>query len=272
MPTFYDVITEAVKDITENGYDSRARVQNWMRKIRAAANKALPSEKKVKDSVRRSLQTTFKKLVEDEQLLKRHPGVSKFTLQKIKPSLHAELERRIAASADLIKMNREAAIEKTMQRFSGWCVSVPPGGTKAADKPKVKKDVKKALSTLPFEERRVLIDQGHKLNATLSEMVAANAGAIAGKWHSHYKQAGYKFRPDHKDRDDRVYAIRNTWAQQKGLITKGAGYTDEMTQPGEEPMCRCYMEYIYAIRDMPDKMMTPKGKAELERVRALMRG
>src|SRR5207247_2394734 len=105
-------------------------------------------------------------------------------IDQIKPALHAELERRIMASADLIKLNRKAAIEKTVQRFSGWATSVPPGGTRATDKKKEKDSIKKSLKSLPFEERRVIIDQSHKFVANLNEIVAKDGGAIAGRWHS----------------------------------------------------------------------------------------
>jgi len=40
-----------------------------------------------------------------------------------------------------------------------------------------------------------------------------------------------------------------------------AGYLDEITQPGEEPFCRCFVRYIYNIRNLPDDMLTQKGKS-----------
>jgi hypothetical protein len=48
-----------------------------------------------------------------------------------------------------------------------------------------------------------------------------------------------------------------------GLMNKGAGYTDEMTKPGEEVFCRCAMQFVYALRDLPPEMLTHKGETAL---------
>ena len=78
-------------------------------------------------------------------------------------------------------------IEKTMRRFQGWSTSIPPGGVSAEKKADVKKDVRKSLKQLPYEERRVIVDQGHKLVASISEIIASDGGAIAGRWRSQYR-------------------------------------------------------------------------------------
>jgi hypothetical protein len=89
-----------------------------------------------------------------------------------------------------------------------------------------------------FDERRVLVDQGHKLISAINRTVAEEGNAIAGTWHSHWRQAGYDYREDHKERDDHVYAIRGNWAIKDGLMKVGpAGYSDEITQAAEEPFC-----------------------------------
>ena len=195
-------------------------------------------------------------------------GVERFTIERIKPSLRAELDRRILASASLIRLNRDAAIEKTIQRFQGWATSIPKGGSGAVAKRETKDDIRKSLAQLPFEERRVLIDQGHKLTSSISEILATDGGAIAGVWRSHWRQSGYDYRVDHKDRDEKVYTVRDNWAMQAGLMKVGrAGYTDDITKPGEEVFCRCYYSYLYHLRDLPASMLTAKGRAQLERVR-----
>jgi len=42
-----------------------------------------------------------------------------------------------------------------------------------------------------------------------------------------------------------------------------AGYTDEITTPGEEVFCRCFYRWIYNLRDLPKDMLTIKGKEQL---------
>lgn len=268
MASFYEVLTEAINDIVEHGFDDLKRVEDWLDKIRKAAKETMISDRFLEELLKRKFGSIFNRQVEQEAILKVFPGVSKFTLENVKPKLRDELDRRIMNSATLIKLNRDASIERTLQRFQGWATSIPAGGTKVADKNDVKANVKKALAQLPFEERRVIIDQGHKFTSELSSILAEDANAIAGVWHSHWKQSGYDYRKDHKERDEKVYAIRDNWAIKKGLMNKGAGYTDEMTKPGEEVYCRCFMKYIFNVRDLPKEMLTKKGAEELEAVRA----
>ncbi|HEY0181248.1 MAG TPA: hypothetical protein VGC09_00435 [Rhodopila sp.] len=265
---FYRVITEAVADIALHGYDAQWRIEMWIERIRSAAVACLTPFDVLDRELRASLGQVYARMVERGLLLTQHPGVSAYTLDRIKPKLRVELDRRIMASAGLIKLNRSASIERTIQRFSGWATSIPPGGSDVVEKVETKQTIRKALAQLPYEERRVAIDQGHKLAATLSSIVANENGALAGIWHSHFRQSGYKFRPDHKHRDGKVYAIRGNWAIDKGLMKKGpVGYLDEITQCGEEVFCRCWMTWVYGLRDLPADMLTGKGAAELERVR-----
>lgn len=163
-------------------------------------------------------------------------------------------------------------LQKVEQRFSGWASSVPEGGSKAVSLSEVKESVGKPLKQLPFEERRVMIDQGAKFASTLNDIIANDNGAIAAVWHSHWRRAGYNYRKDHKERDMHVYTIRGNWALEKGLMKPNdAGYTDRITQPAEEPFCQCNYQYIYNLRDLPEEMLTQKGRDELARVRALIK-
>lgn len=270
--SFYDVLTEAVRDLSENGFDSVERVAYWQLRLKEAAERSMGSVHTMEQQLRDGLALVYKRLVENGGALKMHPGVARFTLEKLQPILRAELNRRILASADLIKLNRQQAIAKTLQRFSGWASSVPAGGSDTVDKVEEKTRVRKALASLPFEERRVLIDQGHKLAASINAVIAQGGQAIALKWRSNWRQLGYDYRKDHKDRDGQIYLLRGNWATKAGLVKQGeAGYYDEITAVGEEPFCRCHAVYIYNIRDLPEEMLTPKGKEELERVRAAMK-
>jgi hypothetical protein len=267
---FQRVLTEAVADISANGYDSAARLEDWLLRLRIAAERDGVSDADVADALKRTLGTTYKRLV-DNGGLERSAGVSRFTIERVRPELRAELDRRILASANLIKLNREQMVDKTLQRFSGWATSVPPGGSRAVDRREVKKAVRKALASEPFEVRRVTIDQGHKLAANLNQVVAEGNGAIAIEWKSRWREAGYNYRKDHKERDGHVYALRGNWALEKGLMKPGPdGYYDQITSVGEEPFCRCSGVYLFSLRDLPADMVTAKGRAEMERVRGLI--
>ncbi|TKI02731.1 hypothetical protein [Martelella alba] len=264
--TFYEIITQAIAEFSRRGYRSDAELQAWVAKIRQAANEVLVPERVLNETLRRSMISVYRKQIENRSILKNHRGIDRFTLQRVQPTLRAELDRRIMASADLIKLNRQAAVNRTIQRFSGWATSIPEGGSLAINKNDVKEDLRKSLAQLPFVERRVAIDQGHKFVSSLNGILATNGGALAAIWHSHYHQPGYDYRIPHKKRDSLVYTIRGNWAIAKGLMKVGpAGYTDKITQPGEEVYCRCYYTYLYNLRDLPDDMLTAKGRAAIGR-------
>lgn len=258
--SFHALLTEAVADLSEHGYVSREQLDTWIGILRNAAERELGTEEAVNDAVRIAMDAIFRRLVDNVRVVQYVPSVSRYTLAMIKPQLRAELDRRILAAADLIKLHRREAIETTLRRFSGWSTSIPVGGEGAINKRQVKVHVTKGLKQYDFERRRVNIDQGHKLVANIAEIVAKGNGAIAGEWHSHWRQAGYNYREDHKERDLHVYAVRDSWAVKEGLINKGAGYTDDMTAPGQEPFCRCYVRWITSLRRVPDAMLTRKGQ------------
>lgn len=267
--TFYEILTEAVNDMLANGYDSVERVAYWQQKLAEAVDQILMSGAEIEQLLRDTLAQAYHRDIEQGQILTRHPGVSRFTLDMIKPELRAELDRRIMAARDLIKLNKVQAQEQTQRRFAGWATSIPAGGTKQADRREEKKRIKKAIGQLPFEQRRVLIDQGAKLNAAISEVIANGGGAIAGEWRSHWKQRGYNYRVDHKERDKKIYLVRDSWAHKAGLVKPGpAGYTDDITRPAEEVFCRCWYVWLYSLGALPEDMLTAKGKAALAAGRA----
>lgn len=256
--TFFEVLTAAINDFIEHGFDSEKRLERWVAELRSAAIRSLKPESQLKIDIERALEATFHRLVNKASVLQKHPTVSRFDLQRIKPKLRAELDRRIMASANLIKLNRAESIDKTLRRFQGWATSIPIGGSKTQDRVKEKQHIKKELYKSHFEERRVIIDQNHKLTAAINDIVATDNGAIAAEWNSHWRQPHYDYREPHKKIDEKVYLIRGSWADRDGLV-KGK-YTDSIDQPGELPFCRCYYRYIYSLRKVPEDMVTAKGK------------
>ena len=266
--TFYEMITAAVKEFEQRGYVSDQELAVWITRLRNAANDKLTPQSEVSEILARSLGAIYRKEVDAGGILRRHVGVSRVTLNKVRPQLHNELQRRITASANLIKLNREQAVEKTLSRFSGWATSIPAGGSKVVETKDVKEHIGKPLRQQQFEERRVAIDQGHKMVSALNDIVAVDGGAIAAIWHSPWRRPGYDYRVDHKERDEKCYLIRGSWAQAKGLVKAGdAGYTDQITQPAEEVYCSCHYQYVYNLRDLPANMLTEKGRKMLEAVK-----
>lgn len=265
MPTFSEVLTAAVSDFALNGYDSEMRLEHWMAEIRAAARRDLVPEEQVARELQRTLGAVYQREVERGGLLRANPAIGRFTFDRVKPKLRDELSRRTLASASLIRLNREAKVEDTVRRFAGWGTSIPPGGSEAIRRNPVKADIRRALARLPFEDRRVAVDQGHKFASNLNDILVTDAGAIAMDWRHHHSNNP---RPDHIARNGLIYLIRGCWAHEQGLVKPGdAGYYDEVTKPAEEPMCRCTAKAIFAISRLPADMITAKGRAELARIK-----
>jgi hypothetical protein len=269
MSQLRKVMQAAIQDLLAHGFDSEARMEHWVSQLRTAIRADLVPESQVNAKLTRLFGQLFAQQVGKGRVLKLHQGLSRFTLDQLAPRLHHELDRRILASANLIKLNRARMMEETVQRFAGWSTSIPPGGTRAIKLKDVTPNLLKPFNKLPFEERRVHIDQGHKLISDINDIIASDKGAIAQVWHSHWRRPGYNYRVDHKERDGLVYLIRGSWAHQEGLVKAGqAGYSDQVTKPAEEVFCSCYVSYIYNLRDLPADMLTAKGRAKLQEVKA----
>jgi hypothetical protein len=157
----------------------------------------------------------------------------------------------------------------TLRRFVGWMTSIPETDRVKIKRAKVRETLGKPLASLPWAERRVMIDQGHKLASSINATIAQGGGAIAARWHSHWRQENYDYREEHKARDGKVYMIRDSWAVKQGLVRKGDNpWSDEITQPAEEPFCRCTFVYVYYLTQLPPDCLTDKGRVALDAARA----
>jgi len=268
-PSFYDVLTAAVSDIATHGYDSPERLVQWQRKLAEAAQILMGPPAYIERLMRDALEAVYRNLIERNGYMRYHPGVARFTIERVMPKFRAHLDRYIWSNADLIKLNREQAKTETLRRFSGWASSVPIGGSAETDRMKVKAQIKKPLYSLPFVERRCAVDQSHKLFAAINETIAASGNALAAIWHDHGEHdTRYNARKEHLARSGKVFLVRGNWALKAGLIAKGDyQYTDEIEMVGELVSCRCYYEYIYNLRSLPRDTLTKKGASELERVK-----
>lgn len=271
-PAYDAILTAAVADIAAHGYDTEERIAYWQDQLRIAAASSLRSVADIERATAESMAALYRKLVDQGAVLRTHPGVSRYTLEQIRPQLHGELTRRIRANAELIKSNRAEAIEKTVRRFSAWATSVPPGGSETIDKRDQKADIRRSLTKLSFEDRRVTIDQTAKLNAAISATVALNGNAIGAVWHSHKHQAGYDGRPAHNARDGKFFLVKDSWAHERGLLKPGPdGYITDVEQPAFLPFCRCSWGWVYSLRSVPADCITAKGREALAAARTAIR-
>jgi hypothetical protein len=272
MPTgesFYDVLTAAINDLLEYGYDDPVRVEQWQRRLREATLRTWGTLHDVERHLRESLQATFRRLVDGDSALRAHSGISRLTYDKLKPHLRSELDRRLLAATDLIRLNREEAVARMGRRWVGWATSIPVGGPSEVKRAELKQEIKKPLQRLPFEERRLFIDQGHKMAAAVSATIALDGGALAGKWR-HVHQPHYDARPEHLARDGKVFLVRDSWAHKRGFLTADKDqWTDSIEQPAELPFCRCSYVWLYRLRQLPDEFITAKGREAMTAAREL---
>lgn len=267
---FYSTLYSAIRDISDNGADQPDRIAYWQRLLREALDRTLAPDHEMRRLVRDGLVALYKRLVDRGAVLRRHPGVTRFDIERIRPELRMELDRRIMFSADLVSLRRDEVIPATMRRFAGWVSSIPAQGSDKVKKRKEAERLRREVSNVGYEARRVLIDQGHKLTSAINQTIADQGGAIAARWHSHWHEANYDYREDHKERElesrKLPYLIRDSWAMKEGLLQlAGSKYTDQMTQPAEEPFCRCFYEFVYSLKQMPQSMLTTKGREWLAR-------
>lgn len=270
--TYNQTISAAIDDLATHGY-TEERLSYWQRQIRVAAETSFRSMAQMEADLKEALAAVYKRQVEQGGAVKFHPGVGRFTFDRLKPDLRVALERRQTASRNLIRLNRAQAILREEQRLAGWASSIPPGGTDQVKKRKLKAEIRKPLASLPFEERRVIIDQSHKLAANINATIAEAGGAIAVIWHDHGAiQVGYDARPNHMARDGKVFLLKASWARGAGLVKPGdAGYYEDITAFAEEINCRCYGTWLYGLGQLPANMLTQKGAQALADAKAKIR-
>ena len=140
--SYYDVLTAAIDDLATNGYDSAERVAYWSQRIKEAAERTMGSESEMERQLREALRAVYGRLIEKGGIAQYHQGVGRFTIERVRPQLRAELDRRILAAANLIKLNRKESIEKTLRRFQGWSTSIPKGGSDAVKRREEKSKIR----------------------------------------------------------------------------------------------------------------------------------
>lgn len=290
MKTFFQVLNEAVNELLTNGY-TKERKDFWTRALKESIIHYLPTERQIKDKTNRHLTAVYDKSINKLSRVvgQRKEGTENeyygaFTRNNM-VGLERELESSIGKSLSLITNNRALMIQHMVNKFEGWASSVPVGkppekigdkyvynhGKKVWYRPgvDVKESIKKLARNEKYKVDRVLIDQTHKLVSNINDVFATKNGAIAAKWDITHTKTGvggrpYEHRPEHVQRDKTIFLIKDSWADQQGLVKPVHGYTTDIEQPGELPFCRCSYVYIYNIKSLPEEFLTVKAKKMLQ--------
>lgn len=229
-------------------------------------------EKKINDSLKAGYYDFL------EKGIKNHKGITKATLSDYKKDFRKELENRIANSFALIKNKDNEIIAGLSSRFLNW-VTIDSKDVRGR-----KTDENSLLNFLDFGKENdiseehlkfIIKDQNNKMTASFDAILAEKNDAIACIWHNRkdkrvvgnpdglYPHAESKAHGNHWEREGKVYILQNGWAYKKGYI-KGKLYESlEDGGVGVAIGCRCYLEYIYNLEDLPEENLTKKGKEVL---------
>jgi hypothetical protein len=272
--SYNQIVNKALQELSQSGLNDPVQVAQWAERLRAAADGSFKPLNQVKTDVTKYFTTIYNRATRPRKpprVTKSAPQqtiIRRYDRSNLSKEAKLELDRRIVSSIALIKLNREISAASAAKTLIGWHSSITPEGESHTKVPV--STVAKDLKRIPYEENRVIIDQGHKLVASLHDIVSRNSGAIAAIWHSHAHQIGYDSRPEHAARQDAIFIIRGSWADKEGLIkpAQSPGYTDQVEAPAEFPFCRCHYQYVFNLQDLPRSMLTQKAIDFLSNKRA----
>jgi hypothetical protein len=254
MSAFWKLLREAAGHFSRFGYTGQADIQNWRVRLLSAVERQLDPEAS-RHRIVRALAGGFWKALGAGRIARKHGKVHKFSIQQLEPRFREELDRRMFAAAELLDGDRKLALERIQQRFVGMATA----GANPGEAASAARDIGKAARDARAHERMVAVDQTKKLVVTLDEIIAENEGSIGGFWDATW-DIERKHRPEHAARHDKFYLRRGSWADVEGLVRKPDGYMDEWDMPGVLINCRCEYRYVYDIGDLPEELLTAKGR------------
>jgi hypothetical protein len=214
------------------------------------------------------LTKTYSSQIERGDIFDYHKGVSRLRVSELKPELQDKLRQRIQANKQLITdYYLDTETKAVNNAVANWLNTTSFNKVLSDDIIRgIVSKCDEAVSTYDISRRA--IDQSHKLIADFNAVIADDAGAVAGQWHSHKKTATYMARPEHEKLNNKIYVIKNSWAVKQGLLKKGSNdwLEDLKEQPAQLINCTCYFVYFYeydliALFKLKPEIFTEKGKA-----------
>lgn len=204
-----------------------------------------------------------------------HKGITKASIKDLKPKFRKEVEDRVKISFNLMKNQEEELKQKMASRFINW-VTIDSkdvrGNTTSKQSLLNFLDFAKENGIAEDHAKFILKDQTRKMIANLDDLVAKENNAIGGIWHNRgdrrvvgnpqgiYPHSETKAHGNHWDREGKFYVFKDSWAYQKGYI-KGELYENlEDGGVGVAIGCRCRLEFIYDLRDVPYENLTARGR------------
>lgn len=208
-----------------------------------------------------------------------HKGITKQSLNDLKPKFRKELENKVQISFNLMKNQENEIKQKLASRFINYVTidSKEVRGNGASKKSLLEfLDFAKENGIAENHAKFILQDQTRKLTASLDDILAKENGAIGGIWHNRgdkrvvgnpqglYPNGSTKAHGDHWEREGVFYTFKDSWGYKKGYIDAPIYENLEDGGVGKAIGCRCWLQYIYDLRDVPYANLTKKGKELLD--------
>ena len=246
--------------------DAQGMLRNEIAKYFSSQNKDL--------LVSQTLKRAYSDFYTKEGFKKTNKGISKLKLSDLRQDFKKELDKKITISFNLIKNKENEIKQKLASRFINWLtIDSEEVRGKTTSKQSLLNFLDFAKENEIAEEHAkfILKDQTRKMVCAFDLLIAEANGAIGGFWKNRgdrrvvgnpngFYPQGNKTHNDHWNRDGVFYIYKDGWAYQKGYV-KGSLYENlEDGGVGVAIGCRCRMENVYDLRDVPKEILTKKGK------------
>lgn len=144
-------------------------------------------------------------------------------------------------------------IDARIKKFIDWANS------DAATKKKSVADIRSVLKSINKWHKGFYTNRAFRFIDDVDIIANIENGAISARWSY---SPPYTEECGHEPLNDQHFLIRDCWAIEQGLInTTNAKFFDEA--PKQKGGCRCCFIFKFRIDQMPDSMLTKKGKESL---------
>jgi hypothetical protein len=277
-----DAVTELLLKFAKSGPDQPRQAESVKAQISKAVICAVPSPADATENYKRICKDFFDRVI-----------LAKGMPTRAIRGLDVSPKEIMSSSGQQIAEKLDGLLPQIMERYT-WCINnyriqaenyfeaqysqlsalisdflneVPPTAKERTSKISL---IKREIRVLAKWNQQFYAYKARSFPAEIEYVLALENSPIAATWdYSRLDEQGeYAMTYDHKDRDERVYAVRGNWAIAKGLMSVGPdGYIDDIDHPSQEVGCMCSLVWVYALRDLPANMVTDYGRSELKRVR-----
>jgi len=191
--------------------------------------------------------------------------LSKKEFNVLLPHLKATVTGSTSRYLDQASRYRAYQVTQFTQLLEDFIQRIPPQGTRDKEFSKQITVIKTAAKDLMQWDRLFGILKQTSLVSDIDYLFKLRDNPIAAIWH--YNQMDEDVEPPftskHRELDHKIFTVRGNVCIERGLMNTGAGFIDASPRPKQELGCLCDFQYLYNLRDLPEALLTEKGKREL---------